>query len=71
MDVRIMCIKSSVVPERVQWMIVHELVHILGECELNIQYFCLMNVIVNAFILAFVNGAPSQFNFVQESARFP
>ena len=33
--------------------------------------FCLMNVIVNAFILAFVNGAFSQFNFVQNSARFP
>ena len=25
-----------------------------------------MNVIVNMFILAFVNGALSQFNFVQE-----
>ena len=33
--------------------------------------FCLMNIIVNAFILAFVNGAFSQFNFIQDSARFP
>ena len=30
-----------------------------------------MNVIVNVFILAFVNGAFSQFNFVQDSGRFP
>ena len=29
-----------------------------------------MNVIANAFILAFVNGALSPFNFAQESARF-
>ena len=57
----------SVVPERIQWTIVHELVHILGERELNVLYFCLVNV----FILAFVNGAPSQFNFVQESSTFP
>ena len=35
------------------------------------MYFCLMNVIVNALILAFMNGAFSQFNFVQEAARFP
>ena len=27
---------GSVVPERVQWMIVHELVHILGKRELNV-----------------------------------
>ena len=33
--------------------------------------FYLMKVTVNAFILAFVNGAFSQFNFVQDSARFP
>ena len=33
-------------------------------------YFCLMNNIVNAFTLVSVNGALSQFNFVQESARF-
>ena len=30
-----------------------------------------MNVIVNALILVYVNGAFSQFNFVQDSARFP
>ena len=30
-----------------------------------------MNVIVNEFILAFVNGMFLQLNFVQDSARFP
>ena len=33
--------------------------------------FYMMNVILNAFILAFVNGVFLQFNFVQDSARFP
>ena len=65
------CNTNSVVPECVQWTIVHEFVHILGERELNVLYFCLMDVILNVFILAFVSGALSQFNFVQESARFP
>ena len=31
----------------------------------------MMNIIVNAFILAFVNGEFSQFNFVQDSAKIP
>lgn len=57
---------SSVVPERVQRTIVHELVHILGERELKVLYFCLIYIIVSAFILAFVNAALSQFNLVQE-----
>ena len=35
------------------------------------MYFCPMNVIVNVFILVFMNGVFSQFNFVQDSARFP
>ena len=62
---------GTVVPGRVQWTIVHEHVHILGERELNVLYSrSLMNVIVNAFILAFVNGAFSQFYFFQDSARF-
>ena len=30
-----------------------------------------MTVIVNTFILVFVNSAFSQFNFVQDSPRFP
>ena len=34
-------------------------------------YFCLMNIIVNELIVAFVNGVFSQFNLVQDSARFP
>ena len=34
----------------VQRMIIHELFQILGERELNVLYFCLMNVIVNTFI---------------------
>ena len=33
--------------------------------------FCLMIIIVNAFILAFVNGVFSQFKFAQDGARFP
>ena len=37
---------GSVVPERLNWMIVHELVHILGEHEPNVLYYCLMNVTV-------------------------
>jgi len=49
--------------------IVHELVHILGERELNVLYYCLMNVTVNSFILVSVNTL-SQFNFVQLGARF-
>ena len=36
----------SVVPERVQRTIVHEHVHILGERELNVLCFRLMNAIV-------------------------
>ena len=51
-----LAVSCSVVPEHVQRTIVHELVHILGERELKELYFCLMNVVVNAFILAFVNG---------------
>ena len=34
-----MCAANSDVPERVQWTIVHERVHILGERELNVLYF--------------------------------
>lgn len=34
------------------------------------MYFCFMNVVANAFILAFVNGARSQYNFVKPCARF-
>ena len=56
---------ASVVPEHGHWTIVHELVHILGERELNVQYHCLMNVTVNTFILASVNGTLTWFNFVQ------
>ena len=55
---------GSVVPERLNWMIVHELVHILGERELNV-YYCLMNVTVNLFILVSVYGTLTRFNFVQ------
>ena len=60
---------ASVLPERVHWTIVHELVDILGERELNILYYCLMNVTVNAFILVYVNCTLTQFNFVQYGAR--
>lgn len=45
--------------------VVPELVHILGQRELNLLYYCLMNVTVNAFILVSVNGTLSLFNFVQ------
>ena len=45
---------SSVVPAHVQWTIIHELINIFGEHELNVLYsLCLMNIIVNRFILAF------------------
>ena len=56
---------DSVVPERVHWTIVHEFVHIFGERELNVLYYCLMNVTVNSFILVSVNGTRTRFNFVQ------
>ena len=36
--------------------VVPELVHILGKRELNILYYCLMNVPVNLLILVSVNG---------------
>ena len=45
-------------------MIVHELVHILGKRELNILFYCRMNITVNVVILVSVNGTLSQFNFV-------
>ena len=45
-------------------MIVHELVHILGERELNV-YYCLMNVTVNLFILVSVYGTLTRFNLIQ------
>lgn len=47
-----------------------ELVHILGERELNVLYYRLMNVTVNPFILASVNDTLSQFNFILFTARF-
>lgn len=34
-------------------------------------YFCLMNFFISVIILAFVDSALSQFNFAQESVRFP
>ena len=48
--------KVSVVPERVQWTIVYQVVHILGKRELNVLYYCLMNFTGNSFILVSVNG---------------
>ena len=62
---------ASVVPERVQWMIVHELVHIFGRTWSERSVFCLMSIIVNAFILAFTNSALAKFCLIRESARFP
>ena len=59
-----MLLRFSYLFQSLPCSVVPETVHILGERELNILYFCRMNVIVNAFILAFVNGALSQFNFV-------
>jgi membrane protein DedA with SNARE-associated domain len=37
----------------------------LGERELNVLYYCLMNVTVNPFIPVSVNGTLTWFNFVQ------
>jgi membrane protein DedA with SNARE-associated domain len=37
----------------------------LGDRELNVLYYCLMNVTENSFILVSVNGALTWFNFVQ------
>ncbi len=47
---------DSVVPERVQWTIVHEFVHILGERERTVLYLRLNALLLNALILAFVSG---------------
>ena len=47
---------GSVVPEHVQ---------ILGERELNVLYYCLINVTMNSFILVPVNGTLAYFNFAQ------
>ena len=57
---------NSAVPKRVQWTIVHEHVHILGERELNVLYFCFMNVTVNVFIYGVCERHFLPFNFVQE-----
>lgn len=43
-------------------MNVYVIVYILAEGELNALSFCLMNVVVNTFILAFVNAALSLFS---------
>ena len=62
--------KGSVVPEHIQWAIIHKLVCILGGHE-QIVLYDLVNIIVDAFTVAFVNGALAKFTFVQESAREP
>lgn len=57
----LMPIGCSVVPERV---------HILGERELNVLFYCVMNVTVNSSILVSVKDTLSQFIFLQFGARF-
>jgi hypothetical protein len=37
----------------------------LGERELNVLYYCLINVTMNSFILVPVNGTLAYFNFAQ------
>lgn len=61
---------ASVVPERIHELLFNERIHILSERELSVLFYCLMNVTVNSFILAYVNDTLSQLIFVQLSARF-
>jgi len=49
---------------------VPEHVHILGERELNVLYYCLMNVTMNAFILVSVNARSLSFTSYNRVADF-
>lgn len=52
-------VSVSVLPEHLHWAIVNARVHILGEREVNVLYYCPINVIVNSFILVSVTDTLS------------